>query len=77
MNDFVRFQLMQRLLVEGGLDTTLSAHREGDEAVFSLSVDLHKQTPEAMAKLAELTSDNQFAFTVGKDNVASLTQLHA
>ena len=75
MNDFVRLQMTQRVLVEGGMDTTLDARREGDQAVFSLSVDLHEQSPEAMAKLAQITSDNHFAFTVGKDNVAALTLL--
>ncbi len=67
MNDLERFQALQRLLVDAGFTTTLEARREGNEAVFSLSVDLRKQTPEEMAVLAEITTKNNFAFTVEDD----------
>ena len=64
MNDLERFQALQRLLVDAGFATTLEARREANEAVFSLSVDLGKQTPEEMAVLAEITTKNNFAFVV-------------
>jgi hypothetical protein len=67
MNDLERFQALQRLLVDAGFATTLEARREKNEAVFSLSIDLCKQTPEEMAVLAEITTKNNFAFTVDDD----------
>ena len=72
MNEFVHFQLVQRQLVEAGLDTTLAAHREGNEAVFSLSVHLHEQNPDTMARLTEVTTKNQFTFTIDRHNTAAL-----
>jgi hypothetical protein len=70
MNDLERFQAVQRLLVEAGFATTLEARRERNEAVFSLVVALGEQTPEKMAALAEITTQNNFAFTVENDRAA-------
>jgi len=71
MNDLERFQDLQRQLVLAGFDTTFSARREGDEAVSSLSVALHsEQQPEVMAKLAEITTAQGFAFTAEGETVA-------
>lgn len=65
MHDLERFQALQRQLVtEAGLPTTLEARREGDQAVFSLSVDLRDQEPEQMAALGEITTGNGFTFSV-------------
>jgi len=70
VNDFERFQALQGFLVEVGFHTTFDARREGNQAVFSLVVDVHDQPPEMMAKLSELTTDNNFAFTVNHDQAA-------
>lgn len=70
MHDLAGFQSLQRALVEAGFATTLEARREGKDAVFSLEVDLHEQTPEKMASLSELTSANGFTFTVERDVAA-------
>ncbi len=70
MNDLERFQALQRFLVEVGFDTTLDARREGNQAVFSLIVNVHNQPPEMMAKLSEITTNNNFAFTVDHDKAA-------
>ena len=67
MNEFERFQELQRLLVESGLDTRLDARREGNEAVFSLAVRFHGQTPEKMAALTAVTSANGVTFIVSDD----------
>jgi hypothetical protein len=64
MNDLERFQALQRLLVEAGFASTLEARREANNAVFSLTVDVDKQSPEQMAVLAEVMTDNNFAFTL-------------
>jgi hypothetical protein len=77
MNDFVRFQLMQRRLVEAGLESTLDARREGNQAVFSLTVHVHEQNSDGMARLAALTTENGFSFTFEKDDRAALTLLAA
>jgi hypothetical protein len=70
VNDFERFQALQRVLVGVGFDTTFDARREGNQAVFSLQVDVHDQPAEMMAQLAEITTENQFAFTVNRDKAA-------
>lgn len=64
MNDLERFQALQRLLVESRFTSSLEARREGDEAVFSLSVDVDTQNAEQMKVLAEVMTDNNFAFTI-------------
>jgi hypothetical protein len=70
LNDFERFQTLQRVLVEVGFDTTFDARREGNQAVFSLMVNVHDQPAAMMAQLAEITTDNNFAFTVNRDKAA-------
>jgi hypothetical protein len=64
MNNFERFQRLQVLLVQAGFETTLNARREHDEAVISLSAGIDDDSPEQMARLAEITTENDFAFTV-------------
>ena len=57
-------------LVQAGFDTTLRARREGNEAVFSLTVALHQeQTPELMARLTEIITRYGFAFTAENETV--------
>jgi hypothetical protein len=74
VNELERFQDLQVKLVEGGFDTTLRARREGNEAVFSLTVALHhEQTPELMAKLTEIISRHGFAFTAENETVEITT----
>jgi hypothetical protein len=74
MHELEEFQTLQRLLVEAGFATTLEARRERNEAVFSLTVKMHEQTPEEMARLADITTRNNFSFTVdGKE--AAITKL--
>jgi hypothetical protein len=74
MNDLERFQDLQVRLVEGGFDTTLKARRDGNEAVFSLTVALHhEQTPELMAKLTQIVSGHGFAFTAENETIAITT----
>jgi hypothetical protein len=64
------FQDLQVKLVEGGFDTTLRARREGNEAVFSLTVALHhEQTPELMARLTEIVSAYGLAFTAENETI--------
>ena len=70
MNDLERFQAVQRFLVEVGFHTTFEARREGNQAVFSLVVDVHDQPAEKMAQLSEITTENNFAFTVNHDKAA-------
>jgi hypothetical protein len=70
MDNFEHFQSLQRVLVEAAFDTSLDARREQDEAVFSLTVKLHHQTPEKMASLSAITTDNGFAFTIDGDSAA-------
>jgi hypothetical protein len=70
MNDLERFQSLQRALVDAGFATTLEARRERNEAVFSLTVDVDEQDPAQMALLAELTTENGFAFTVDHNHAA-------
>jgi hypothetical protein len=74
MNDLERFQTLQRALVDAGFASTLEARRERNEAVFSLTVAIDEQDPAQMALLAELTTDNGFAFTVDGKH-ASITTL--
>jgi len=70
VNDLERFQGLQVKLVEGGFDTTLRARREGNEAVFSLTVALHQeQTPELMSKLTGIIGAHGFAFTAENETV--------
>jgi hypothetical protein len=70
MNDLERFQAVQVKLVAAGFDTTLKARREGNEAVFSLTVALHhEQTPELMARLTEVVSGEGLAFTAESETI--------
>ena len=64
MNDFDRFQALQRLLVTAGFSSTLDVRREVDHAVISMLVDLGKPDPAVMATLVEITTANNAAFTV-------------
>jgi hypothetical protein len=64
------FQALQGALVREGFDSTLRAWREGKEAVMTLSVALHEaQTPERMAKLADVVGEKGFAFTAENETV--------
>jgi hypothetical protein len=70
MTDLQDFQRLQVSLVEGGFDTTLQAHREADQAVFSLSVALHhEQTPEVMTKLTDIVAGHGLSFTAEDETV--------
>jgi hypothetical protein len=70
MQDLQSFQELQRELVNANFESTLDARREGNQAVFSLLVKLDEQTPERMARLAEITTDRNFAFTVENGSAA-------
>jgi hypothetical protein len=70
MNDLQHFQRVQVSLVEGGFDTTLQAHRDGDQAVFTLIVTLHQEeTPELMARLTEIITGHGLSFTAENETV--------
>ena len=70
MQNLEGFQALQGVLVRDGFDSTLRARREGDEAVITLTVALHEeQTPERMAKLADVITSNGFAFTAENETV--------
>ena len=70
MQNLESFQALQGALVRDGFDSTLRAWREGDEAVMTLTVALHEaQTPERMAKLADLVGSKGFAFTAENETV--------
>jgi hypothetical protein len=74
VNELERFQGLQVKLVEAGFDTTLRARREGNEAVFSLTVALHhEQTPELMARLTEIIGAHGFAFTAENETIEITT----
>jgi hypothetical protein len=74
VNDLERFQDLQVKLVEAGFDTTFRARREGNEAVFSLTVALHQeQNPELMARLTEIITRYGFAFTAENETVEITT----
>ena len=74
VNDLERFQDLQVKLVQADFDTTLRARREGNEAVFSLTVALHQeQTPELMARLTEIITRHGFAFTAENETVEITT----
>src|SRR6476619_6147893 len=61
MQNLESFQALQGALVRDGFDSTLRAWREGDEAVMTLTVALHEaQTPERMAKLADVVGAKGF-----------------
>lgn len=70
MQNLESFQALQGELVRNGFDSTLRAWREGDEAVMTLTVALHEaQTPERMAKLADVVGSKNFAFTADNETV--------
>ena len=74
MNELERFQHLQVKLVEAGFDTTVKARRERNEAVFSLTVALHReQTPELMAQLTEIISEHGLAFTAENETIEVTT----
>lgn len=64
------FQALQQSLVRAGFDSTLRARRDGNEAVITMTVALHhEQTPERMAELTEIVTDNGFAFTAENETI--------
>jgi hypothetical protein len=70
MQNLESFQALQGELVRDGFDSTLRTWREGDKAVITLTVALHEaQTPERMAKLADIIGSQGFAFTAENETV--------
>jgi hypothetical protein len=70
MQNLEDFQDLQSALVRDGFDSTLRAWREGNEAVMTLTVALHEaQTPERIAKLADVVGERGFAFTAENETV--------
>jgi len=74
MNDFDRFQALQRLLVTAGLSSTLTVRREVDYAVITLTVELGKPDPGVTETLVGITTANNATFTVEHDQ-ATITLL--
>jgi hypothetical protein len=70
MPDLQSFQELQRELVNANFESTLDARREGNEAVFSLLVKVDEHAPDRMARLAEITTARNFAFSVENGNAA-------
>jgi len=71
MNELERFQDLQVRLVEAGFDTTYRVRREGNEAVSTMTVSLHReQTPEVMARLTEIIGRHGFSFTAENETVS-------
>ena len=70
MQTLESFQALHGALVRDGFDSTLRTWREGDEAVITLTVALHEtQTPDRMAKLADIVGSKGFAFTAENETV--------
>jgi hypothetical protein len=70
MQNLESFHALQDVLVRNGFDSTLRAWREGDQAVMTLTVALHEaQTPERMAKLADVVGSRGFAFSAEGETV--------
>ena len=74
MDDFDRFQALQRLLVTAGFSSTLTIRREVDHAVIRLTVELGKPDPAVTETLVEITTANNATFTVEHDQ-ATITLL--
>jgi hypothetical protein len=74
MNDFDRFQAIQRLLVTDGFSSKLDVRREPDYAVIKLTVSLGSPDPDVTQSLVEITTANNATFTVEHDQ-AEITLL--
>ena len=74
MNDFDRFQAIQRLLVTAGFSSKLDVRREHDYAVIKLTVSLGNPDPEVTQSLVDITTANHATFTVEHDE-AEITLL--
>jgi len=74
MNDFDRFQAIQRLLVTAGFSSKLDVRREHDYAVIKLTVSLGNPDPDVTQSLVDITTANHATFTVEHDE-AEITLL--
>ena len=58
MNDFDRFQAIQRLFVTAGFSSKLDVRREHDYAVIKLTVSLGDPDPAVTQTLVDITTAN-------------------